>query len=142
MPGSHILIFKATFIPDIQKSPAELLNNRKYRTNWPMIDFSQSHNNEPVEKLIQKHESKTETGKELLKLDVGTPVLYDKNLDSTKVKRPEWCRGIVKNRENPRKYEILSDDTDRVITRFRRHIKAYLTKSGRISKPPKHLTEN
>ena len=37
-----MLIFKATLIPEIQKSPAELLNNHKYRTNLPMIDFSQS----------------------------------------------------------------------------------------------------
>ena len=135
-----MLIFKATLIPEIQKSPAELLNNHKYRTNLPMIDFS--HNDESVEKLIQKSELKTQTGKELPKLDAGTPVLYDKNPHSTKVKRPKWHKGIIKDRQNPCKYEILTDDSNRVIMRSRRHIKAYLTKSGRMSKPPKCLIEN
>ena len=73
-----MLIFKATLIPEIQKSPAELLNSHKYRTNLPMIDFSQSRNDEPIEKLMHKCEVKAKTGKELPKLDIGTPVLYDK----------------------------------------------------------------
>ena len=137
-----MLIFKATMIPEVQKSLSELLNSHKYRTNLPMIDFTQSRINKPIEKLIQKHEVKTKTGKELPKLDMGTPVLYDKNPDSTKVKRPKWCKGTIKNRQNPQKYEILTDDSDRVITRSRRHIKAYLTRSGRVSKAPKHLVEN
>ena len=139
-----MLIFKATMIPEIQKSPRKLLNSCKYRTNLPMIDFSQSRNNEPVEKLIHKCElkAKSTSGKELPKLDVGTPVLYDKNPDSTKVKRPKWCKGTIKNRQDPRKYEIPTDDSDRVITRSRRHVKAYLTRSGRVSKSPKHLIEN
>ena len=139
-----MLIFKSTMIPKIQKSPSELLNSHKYRTNLPMIDFSQSKLDEPVEKLIQNHElkAKSASGKELPKLDVGTPVLYDKNPDSTKIKRPKWCKGTIKERQDPHKYEILTDDPDRVITRSRRHIKAYLIKSGRISKPPKHLIEN
>ena len=101
-----------------------------------MIDLTQSVNDEPIGKLIEKHETKVKTGKELPKLDVGTPVLYDKNPDSTKIKRPKWCKGMIKNRQNPHRYEILSDDSDRVV------IKAYLTKSGRISKPPKRLIEN
>ena len=83
-----MLIFKATMIPEIQKSPGELLNLWKYRTNLPMVDFNQSKNDEPIEKLVQKHEVKSKTGKELPKLDVGTPVLYDKNPDSTRIKRP------------------------------------------------------
>ena len=92
-----MLIFKATMLPEVQKSPIELLNSHKFRTNLPMIDFSQSRNDEPVEKLIHKHELKAqkESGKELPKLDVGTPVLYDKNPDSTKVKRPKWCKETV-----------------------------------------------
>ena len=139
-----MLIFKATMIPEVQKSPSELLNSCKYRTNLPMIDFSQSRNDEPMEKLIHKCELKAQkkSGKELPKLDMGTPVLYDKNPDSTKVKRPKWCKGTIKNRQDPQKYEILADDLDRVITRSRRHVKAYLTRSGRVSKTPKHLIEN
>ena len=137
-----LLIFKATMIPEIQKSPSELLNSCKYRTNLPMIDFTQSRNDGPIEKLIQKCEIKAKAGKELPKLDTGTPVLYDKNPDSTNIKRPKWCKGTIKDRQNPHKYEILTDDSDHVITRSRRHIKAYFTKSGRMSKPPKHLIEN
>ena len=53
-----MLIFKVTMIPEMQKSPSELLNSCKYRTNFPMIDFSQSKNDEPVEKLIHKRELK------------------------------------------------------------------------------------
>ena len=100
-----MLIFKATMIPEAQKSPSELLNSRKYRTNLPMID-------EPIEKLIQKREVKAKTGKELPKLDIGTPVLYDKNPECTMVKRPKWCEGTIRDRQNPHKYEILTDDSD------------------------------
>ena len=96
-----MLIFKATMIPEVQKSPSELLNAPKYRTNLPMIDFTQFRNYEPIEKLIQKCEVKAKTGKELPKLDIGTPVLYDKNPDSTMVKRPKWCKDTIKNRQNP-----------------------------------------
>ena len=66
-----------------------------------MIDFTQSRNDEPIEKLIQKCKVKAKTGKELPKLDVGMPVLYDKNPDSTKVKRPKWYKGTIKDRQNP-----------------------------------------
>ena len=134
-----------TQIPSINKSPAELLNVRKFRTNLPTIDLSQNKSNEiEIEILADKHQikPKSNTGKELPKLDVGMPVLYDKNPDSSKVKVkcPQWCKGTVKDRQNPRKYEILTDG-DRVVTRSRRHIKAYLTRSGRFSKAPKRLIE-
>ena len=62
-----------------------------------------------IEMLADKHQKLTATGKGLPKLDVGTPVLYDKNPDSSKIKYPTWAKGTVKNRENPRKYEILMD---------------------------------
>ena len=67
-----------------------------------------------MEKLIHKHKlkAKSTSGKELPKLDIGTPVLYDKNPDSTKIKRPKWCKGTIKNRQDPQKYEILADDSD------------------------------
>ena len=57
-------------------------------------------------------QAQSTSGKELPKLDVGTPVLYDKNPDSTKVKRPKWCKGTNKDRQNPCKYLILNDDSD------------------------------
>ena len=53
-----MLIFKATMIPEVQKSPSELLNSHKYRTNLPMIYFTQLRNDEPIEKLIQNMRSK------------------------------------------------------------------------------------
>ena len=43
-----MLIFKATMIPEIQKSPTELLNSCKYRTNLPMINFTQSRNEDQL----------------------------------------------------------------------------------------------
>ena len=135
-----MLIFKATHIPSINKSPAELLNARKYRTNLPRINLSQGMNEPEIEMLIDKHQKVAVTRKELPKLDVGTPVLYDKNPDSSKIKHPKWAKGTVKDRQNPRKYEILTDN-DRVVTQSRRHIKAYLTKSGRVSNAPKRLIE-
>ena len=91
--------------------------------------------NEPViEKLVQNRELVPVSGKELPKLDVGTKVLYEKNPDATKVKHPHWSIGIIKNKENPRKDHILDDDNDTVVTRSRCHIKAYFTRSGRVSK--------
>ena len=78
-----------------------------------MIDFKQNLDcEELVEKMIQKCELKPQTGKKLPKLDIGTPVLYDKNPESTKIKRPKWCKGTIKDRQNPHKYEILTDDSD------------------------------
>ena len=98
------------YIPNINNSPTELLNARKYRTNLPIIDLNQNKSNETeIEMLAGRYQKVTVTGKELPKLDVGTPVLYEKNLDSTKVKRPKWVKGTVKDRQNPRKYEILMD---------------------------------
>ena len=79
-----MLIFKATMIPDIYKSPGEILNSCKYRTNLPCIDIGQKACEDEVEKLIQKCKLRPKSGKELPRLDVGTPVLYDKNPDSTK----------------------------------------------------------
>ena len=68
-------------------------------------------------------------GKEFSKIPVGTPILCDnKNPDSSKVKCPNWCKGTVKDRKNPRSYKILMDN-DIIVTRSRCHIKAYLTRS-------------
>ena len=71
-----LLIFKAMWIPDIHKSPGELLNSRKYRTNLPMIDFSQKVHEPAFDKMIEKCELvNPHRDKELPKLDVGTHVL-------------------------------------------------------------------
>ena len=136
-----LLFFKAIYIPSINKSPGELLNSRKYQTNLPTIDLNQNKSNEPeIEMLVDRCQKVTGTGKELPKLDVGTPVLYDKNTDSSKIKHLKWAKGTVKDGENPRKYHILTDG-DRMITRSRCHIKAYMTRSGMVSKAPKCLVE-
>ena len=68
-----MLIFKTTHIPSINKSPAELLHARKYRTNLP-INLSQGMNKPEIESLAEKHQKVMVTGKELPKLDVGTSV--------------------------------------------------------------------
>ena len=47
-----ILIFRATDIPGIKKSPGEILNSRKYRTNIPMVDVHQKSNELEIEKLV------------------------------------------------------------------------------------------
>ena len=110
-----MLIFRATDIPGINKSPGEILNGRKYRTGLPMIDVHNKSTEEEIEKLSEKRLNTTVNGKELARLPVGTKVLYEKNPNLDKTKRPKWCKGTIKNRFNPRKYEILMDN-DRVIT--------------------------
>ena len=97
-----MLILKTSWIPEIHKSPAELLNFRKFQTNLPMIDLNQGHMNESeIESLADKHHKMTSKDNELPKLDVDTPVLYNKNPGSSKVKCPKWAKGTVKNREKP-----------------------------------------
>ena len=80
----------------------------------------------------------TSSGKELAKLPLGTKVLYEHNPKSDKTKRPKWCKGPIRNRCNPRKYKILTDN-DQVITQSRHHIKGYCTWSGRMVKPPRQI---
>ena len=135
-----MLIFRSTDIPGVNKSPSEILNGHKYRTNLPMIDIHHKSNESEIEKMVEKRMSKPTTGVELPKIPVGTPILYDKNPDSTKIKCPNWGKGTVKDRLDGRKYEILTD-SDRVITRSRRHIKGYQMHSGRIIKAPERLID-
>ena len=104
-----MLIFKATDIPGINKSPSELLNARKYRTNLPMMDIHQKAKETEIERLSDKRMKPT-TGKELPKIPVDTPILYKKNPNSSWVKYSNWCKGTVKDRTNPRSYQILTDD--------------------------------
>ena len=104
-----ILIFRSTDIPGVNRSPSEILNGHKYRTNLPMIDLHHKLNESEIEKMVEKRMSKPTTGVELPKIPVGTPILYDKNPDSTKKKHPNWGKGTVKDRLDGRKYEILMD---------------------------------
>ena len=94
-----------------------------------------------IERLAENRSKMTNISngrKELPKLPVGMEIMYEFNPDADKTKRPKWCKGTVMDRLNPRKYKILTD-SDRVITRSRKHIKGYVTKSGRISKMPNRL---
>ena len=50
-----LLIYRSTNIPGIDKSPSELLNARKYRTNLPMINLHKKSNESKIEKLSDKH---------------------------------------------------------------------------------------
>ena len=49
-----MLIFRLTDIPGINKSPSELLNGRKSRTNLPMIDVHQKSSESEIECLAKK----------------------------------------------------------------------------------------
>ena len=81
-----MLIYRSTDIPGINKSPSELLNGRKYRTNLPMTDIHQKENETEIEKLTEYQVNRPNTWKELVKIPVGTCVLYEQNPDSSKVK--------------------------------------------------------
>ena len=84
-----MLIYRATNIPGINKSPSELLNGRKYRTNLPVIDFHKKETEREVEKLYEKRENLAQIGnnlQELPSLPVGSRILYEKNPDNTKIK--------------------------------------------------------
>ena len=95
----------------------------KYRTGLPVIDVHQKETEREIEKLSENRSKLISKGKELPKLPVGTEVLYEFSPDSDKTKCPKWCKGIIKDRFNPYKYEILTD-SDRVITQSRKHKKA------------------
>ena len=139
-----MLIYRSTDIPGLNKCPAGILNGRRYRTGLPVIDVRSKESEIEIEKLAENRSKMAITGsdrKELPKLPVGTEVMYEFNPDADKNKRPKWCKGTIKDKLNPRKYEILTDN-DRVITRSRRHIKGYVTKSGRISKNPDRFGSN
>ena len=107
---SNILIFRTTDILGINKSHSEILNSRKYRTNIPMVDAHQKSNELKIEKLVGRQLNVPQTGKELAKIPVSTKVLYEKNPDANILKYPKWCKGIISNRSNSRKYQILTDN--------------------------------
>ena len=76
-------------------------------------------------------------------IPIGSHVVYDSNLDSSKAKRPEWSKGIIKDFNGPgQKYTIKNSDSVRHLTRTRRNIRpdgTYVTKSDRVSRPPECL---
>ena len=136
-----MLIYRSTDIPGVNESPSKLLNNHKYRTTLPIIDKHERSSEEEIEEMATECLSRPTSGKELPRLPVGTEVFYKENPDSSKIKRPKWQKGTIKDSCNPRKYTILTDN-DRVITYSRCHIKGYHTRSGRLSKVPDRFIEN
>ena len=76
----RLLIFKDTPMPRVAKTPEELLDSRKLRTNLPMIDLNCNYEYK-VETLTETHNSKMPlTGKKLPEVDVGSKVPYGQNL--------------------------------------------------------------
>ena len=129
------LILKLTHMNGIDRSPAELLCNRHFRTNMPVIQHASDLSHKA--RLCNEDSTKYQTGsKDLVPLSLGSCVLYDKNPDRNS-KRPEWSKGTIKSIEEPgRKYTITKDNGMNV-TRTRRDIRpdgSYVTQSGRISK--------
>ena len=109
-----LLILKATPITGIDRSPAELLCNRCFRTNIPMIQHASNLSSQA--KLRNEDSTKYQTGsKELVPLNLGSCVLCDKNLDSTK--RPDWSKGVVKDLEGPGHKYTIASDTGKNVTR-------------------------
>ena len=82
-------------IPGVNKSPSKILNGQKFMTNLPMIDVHQKPSKSEIENLAMKRMSKSAKGQELSKLPVGTPILYDLNLDSTKVKHSLFSQYFI-----------------------------------------------
>ena len=96
-----MLIFIATDIPDLHKSPGEILNGRKYRTGLPGMDVHQKETEKEIEKLSENRSKLISKGKELPMLPVGTEIFYEFNPDSDKTKCPKWCKGTIKDKFNP-----------------------------------------
>ena len=49
-----MVIYRATDIPGVNKSPSEILNGRKYRTNLPIVDFCKKETEKGIEKMYEK----------------------------------------------------------------------------------------
>ena len=132
------LILKSIPINEINRSPAGLLCNRRFRTNLPIMKYA---NDLSDQTKLRGDPTKYQTGsKALVPLNLGSRILYNKSLDSTK--RPEWSKGIVENIEGPGHKYTIETDTGKNVTRTRCDIRpdgSYVTQSGRISKPPDHL---
>ena len=92
-------------------------------------------------RLRNENPTKYQTGsKELVPLNLGSRVMYDKNPDSTK--RPESSKGVVKNMQGPGQKYTIESDTGKNVTRTRQDIQpdgSYVTNSGRVSRPPERL---
>ena len=126
-----LLILKSIPISGIDRSLAELLCNRKFRTNIPLIKHASSLADQA--RLRNENSTKYQTGsKELVPLNLGSCVLYDKYPDNN-TKRPDWSI------DGPgRKYKI-ENDAGKNVTRTMQDIRSSVANSGRVPRPPDHL---
>ena len=79
--------------------------------------------------------------KELVPLNLGTHVLYDKYPNNS-TKRPEWSKGVIKDLEGPGCKYTIESETGKNVTRTRQDIRpdgSYVTSSCRVSRPPERL---
>ena len=135
-----LLILKSTPVNGIDRSPTELLCNRCFRTNIPMIQYASDLSHKA--RLHNEDSTKYQTGsKDLVPLSLGSHVLYDKNPDRSS-KRPEWSKGTIKDIGEPGRKYTITKDNGMIVTRTSHDIRpdgSYVTQSGRISKPPDRL---
>ena len=135
-----LLILKLTPISGIDRSPAEHLCNRRFRTNIPLIKHVSSLADQA--RLRNKNATQYQTGsKALVPLSLGSHVLYDKNQDNN-TKRPEWSRGTVTNINDPGRKYTIEMNTGKNVTKTRRDNRPdglCITNSGRVSRPLDHL---
>ena len=135
-----LLILKSKPMTGIDKSQAELLCNRHFRTNIPMIQHASNLSHRA--RLRNEDSTKYQTGsKELVPLSLGSCVLCDKNPDKNS-ERPEWSKGIIKDIEEPGCKYTITKDNGMSVTRTRRDIRpdgSYVTQSCRVSRSPDHL---
>ena len=100
-----MLIYKATVIPGILKSPSEMLSRRKFRTNLPMVDVQNKENEEEIESSVE-----TESKVKMANCMNYPPFPWEvefcmkRILIVQKQKHPEWVKGTIKDkiRENIR----------------------------------------
>ena len=112
-----LLILKSTPMNGIDKSPTELLCNRYFRTNIPVIQ----HAGDLLHKVRLQNQNPTKyqtSSKELVPLSSGSCVLYDKNPDNNS-KIPEWSKVVIKDTEEPGHKYTITNDTGNNVTRTR-----------------------
>ena len=135
-----LLILKSTPMNGIDRSPAELLCNKCFRTNIPMIQHANDLSHKA--RLHNEDSTKYQTGsKNLVPLSLGSHVLYDKN-PVRNSKRPEWSKGTIKIIKEPGHKYTITKDNGMNVSRTRHDIRPdglYVTQSGRISKHQDHL---
>ena len=135
-----LLILKSTPMNGIYRSPAQMLCNRHFRTNIPMIQHASDLSHKV--RLCNEDSTKYQTGsKNLVPLSLGSCVPYDKNPNRNS-KRPEWSKGTIKNIEEPGHKYTITKDNGMNVSRTRHDIRPdgfYVTQFGRISKPPDRL---